>query len=182
MFILRFKCLCSVSRAGGALHEGRKSLWGKEISKEEEKRELKCTCLVQGQLSQMLEEDKKYLPLSSILGSMNLSLSPKAKELQVKNKRNLKAAACLQNHPGTPGAQGIGGTGAGTSRAGSVGRSTNDSSSAVSDNGTLGSKSSFSPLHISSLYPGHPQPGLQWQQRRDTTAEQQQGCRQSLPR
>lgn len=122
-------------------------------------------------------EDKTYLPLSSILGSMNLSLSPKAKKLQVMSKRNLKAAARLQNHPGTPRAQGISSTGTGNSRAGSVGRSTNDSSSAVSDNSTFGNnRSSFSPLHISSLHPGHPQPGLQRQQRRDTTAEQQQGC------
>lgn len=117
-------------------------------------------------------EDKTYLPLSSILGSKNVSLSPKAKKPQVMSKRNLKAAACLQNHPGTPRAQGISSTGPGNSRAGSAGRGTDDSSSAVSDNSTFGNnRSSFSPLH-----PGHPQPGLQRQQRRDTAAEQQQGC------
>lgn len=46
-------------------------------------------------------DDKTYLRLSSIPSSKDLSLSPKAKDLQVMSKWNLNTAAGLQNHPGT---------------------------------------------------------------------------------
>lgn len=111
----------------------------------QKRRGLRRTCLVQGQLSQMLGKIK-HLWSSSIPGSMDLSLSPKAKDLQVMSKLNLKVAACLQNHPGTLRAQGISSIGTGNSRPGSVGSSANDSSSAVSDNSMFGSnKTSLAP-------------------------------------
>lgn len=77
------------------------------------------------------------------------------------SKWNVKAAARLQNHPGTLGAQGINSTGSGKSRAGSVGSSTNDSISAVSDNSEFGSNKSYSSLlYIISPHLEHPVPGL----------------------
>lgn len=56
MFILRLSVYAHVSRASGALHEGRASKEKKSLEKK--KTENGGTCLVQGQLPQMLGKIK----------------------------------------------------------------------------------------------------------------------------
>lgn len=78
VFILMFPELVGHSKKEERASEGKKSLRKKE-------RELRCTFGSRPVVPDA-REDKTYLQSSSIPGSMALSLSPKAKDLQVMSK------------------------------------------------------------------------------------------------